>query len=358
MKSVEAPIDAMRPPGDGLPPTISGRTVRRAGIASTLRDWLFSGAVLVLTPWIILVVLVVLYASRQAGVYTLNELNIFTGETLTLILIGFGQTLVIVSGGIDLSSGGLLSLVTSLAATRIAGLHFSSGGFEMWLVAAVLIVGSTVAGAVNGFLIAVTRMQPFIVTLATSSVFGGAALWVLPTNGGTIPQEWVNFGNDLWLGVATPVWLLVLLVGFWLIFRRTRLWFEIRSVGSSQEAAFLSGVPVVRTIITTYALSGLFACLAALYYVTQSDSGNPTVGPEYILTSVIAVVLGGTALIGGRGGFGGTIAGAYIPTLIGSVIFIYGIDSNWQILLEGVLLIFAVLLNVLAAFLVRRRAQS
>jgi ribose transport system permease protein len=353
MKSSGAPIDSSQ-----QSPVLGGPTLRQSRIAAVLLEWLRSGAVLALTPWIILAVLVVLYASRQAGVYTLNELNIFTGETLTLILISFGQTLVIVSGGIDLSSGGLLSLVTALAATRIGGLHFSSGGVQMWVVMAILIVGSTLAGAVNGFLIAVTRMQPFIVTLATSSVFGGAALWVLPTNGGAIPDSWVTFGNDLFLGVATPVWLLAILVGFWLIFRRTRLWFEIRSVGSSQEAAFLSGVPVVRTIMTTYALSGLFACLAALYYVTQSVSGNPTVGPEYILTSVIAVVLGGTALLGGRGGFGGTVAGAYIPTLIGSVIFIYGIDSNWQSLLEGVLLIFAVLLNVLAAFLVQRRAVS
>jgi ribose transport system permease protein len=358
MKSVDTRIEGIDRPSGDLPPAIGRPTPGWNRLSSVLLEWLRSGAVLALTPWIILIILVVLYASRQAGVYTLNELNIFTSETLTLILIGFGQTLVIVSGGIDLSCGGLLSLVTALAATRIGGLHFSSGGAQMWIVMAILIVGSVLAGAVNGFLIAVTRMQPFIVTLATSSVFGGAALWVLPTNGGTIPENWITFGNDLFLGVATPVWLLALLVVFWLVFRRTRLWFEIRSVGSSQEAAFLSGVPVVRTIMTTYALSGLFACLAALYYVTQSASGNPTVGPEYILTSVIAVVLGGTALLGGRGGFGGTVAGAYIPTLIGSVIFIYGIDSNWQPLLEGMLLIFAVLLNVLAAFLVQRRAIS
>jgi len=353
MNPAEPRTDAMaRPPGD-FPSSGGPQAFGRTGLTNPLAEWLRSGAALALTPWIILVVLVVLYGARQAGVYTVNELNIFTGETLTLILISFGQTLVIVSGGIDLSSGGLLSLVTSIAA-----LHFGDGGAQMWWVMAALIIGSTAAGAVNGFLIGVTGMQPFIVTLATSSVFGGAALWVLPTNGGTVPADWSNFGNGVWLGIGTPVWLLLLLALFWLIFKRTRLWFEIRSVGSSQEAAFLSGVPVTRTIVTTYALAGLFACLAALYYITQSESGNPTVGPEYILTSVIAVVLGGTALIGGRGGFGGTIAGAYIPTLIGSVIFIYGIDSNWQSLLEGVLLIFAVLLNVLAAFLVRRRSLA
>ncbi len=306
-----------------------------------------------LTPWIILVILVVLYGSRQAGVYSLSELNITTGETLTLILIAFGQTLVIVSGGIDLSIGGVLSLVSCLAA-----LHFGDGGAQMWIWMTGLILGATVAGAANGFLIAVTKMQPFIVTLATSSIFGGTALWVLPSTGGTVPNNLVNFGNGVFLGISTAVWLLALLILFWLFFKRTRLWFEIRSVGSSQEAAFLSGVPVVRTIVITYALSGLFGSLAALYFITQALSGSPTVGSDYILTSVIAVVIGGTVLTGGRGGIGGTIAGAFIPTLIGSVIFIFGIDTHWETLLEGLLLIVAVLINVLAANLVRRGNES
>jgi ribose transport system permease protein len=347
MKSAGTPLDSL------ASPALSVRSTPRGAASALIGEWLRSGAVLAVTPWIILAILVALYGSRQSGVYSLNELNTFTGETLTLILIAFGQTLVIVSGGIDLSIGGILSLVTSLAA-----LHLGNGGAQMWLVMVVLALGSTLAGAVNGLLIAVTRMQPFIVTLATSSVFGGTALWVLPTNGGTVPNDWVNFGNGVWLGVGTPVWLLILMAGFWLLFKRTRLWFEIRSVGSSQEAAFLSGVPVVRTIVITYALSGLFAALAALYYITQSVSGSPTVGTDYILTSIIAVVLGGTALTGGRGGFGGTIAGAYIPTLIGSVIFIFGVDSSWQSLLEGVLLIVAVLLNVLVAFLARRGSTA
>jgi ribose transport system permease protein len=353
MNRAGAQVDSVAQAGPGGLPAPHAQRSARDSVSAALAEWLRSGAVLYLAPWLILAVLVVLYGAKQAGVYSLAELNTFTGETLTLILISFGQTLVIVSGGIDLSVGGMLSLVTCLAS-----LHFGDGGAQMWLVMAVLIIGATLAGAVNGLLIGVTRMQPFIVTLATASVFGGAALWVLPTNGGTVPENWVSFGNGSWLGVGTAVWLLLLLVAFWLFFKRTRLWFEIRSIGSSQEAAFLSGVPVVRTIVVTYALSGLFASLAALYYITQSVSGSPTVGSDYILTSVIAVVLGGTALSGGRGGFGGTIAGAYIPTLIGSVIFIYGIDSNWQPLLEGVLLIFAVLLNVLVAALVRRRSVS
>lgn len=351
MKPSELPLNAPPQAGpSGRPPLLTSRRTSRTYLYETLTEWFRSGTVLVLAPWIILGTLVILYGARQPGVYSFNELNIITGETLTLILISFGQTLVIVTGGIDLSTGGLLSLVTSLAA-----LHLGSGGIRMWLVMAALLVGATLAGAINGLLIGATRMQPFIVTLATSSIFGGTALWVLPTTGGTVPDQWVSFGNGVWLGLSTSVWLLILVLLFWLFFKRTRLWFEIRSVGSSPEAAFLSRVPVVRIIVITYAISGLFAALAGLYDITQAVSGSPTVGTDYILTSIIAVVLGGTALTGGRGGFGGTISGAFIPTLIGSVIFIYGIDNHWQPLLEGVLLIFAVLLNVFAAYLVRRR---
>src|SRR5579864_1160492 len=155
MKSADPQIEVMarRSPTEH-PPSVRAKLFRGRDIAEAMLEWLRSGAVLALTPWIILVVLVALYGSKQAGVYTINELNIFTGETLTLILISFGQTLVIVSGGIDLSSGGLLSLVTSIAA-----LHFGDGGAQMWWVMAALIVGSTAAGAVNGLLIGVTGMQ-------------------------------------------------------------------------------------------------------------------------------------------------------------------------------------------------------
>src|SRR5579872_1630072 len=115
MKSADAPVNALAQSGSGeQPPSLGAQSRARAGVADIVLEWFRSGAVIALTPWIILVVLVVLYGARQSGVYTVNELNTFTGETLTLILIAFGQTLVIVSGGIDLSIGGILSLVTSL----------------------------------------------------------------------------------------------------------------------------------------------------------------------------------------------------------------------------------------------------
>jgi ribose transport system permease protein len=281
---------------------------------------------------------------------TLNKLNIITGETLTLVLVALVQTIVILTGGIDLSIGGIVSLTTALAA-----LHFGNGGPQMWLWMAGLIIGATVAGAGNGLLIALTRMQPFIVTLATWSIFGGIALWVLPTTGGSVPQMWVNVGNGTWLGIGSAVWILAALVILWHVFKRTRPAVAIRSVGSSQEAAYLCGVPIVRTITSAYAISGLCGALAGLYYITQATSGSPTAGNDYILPSVVAVVIGGTSLAGGRGGFGGTLAGAFILTLIGNVIFIFGIQSNWQLVFEGLLLMLTVALNVVVGYAMRRR---
>ena len=323
----------------------------RGSWKAALDRGLRSGSLLAQIPWIVLAILILLYASRQTGVFSLNELNIITGETLALILVAFGQTVVIVSGGIDLSIGGIVSLVSVLAA-----LHFGNGGATMWFWMAGLILGSTAAGAANGLLIALTRMQPFIVTLATWSIFGGIALWALPTTGGSVPADWMSVGNGVWLGLSSAVWILLALVLAWHVFKRTRLWFAIRSVGSSQEAAFLSGVPVPRTITSVYAISGLFGALAGLFYITQAASGSPTAGNDYILPSVVAVVIGGTSVAGGRGGFGGTVAGAYILTLIGSVIFIFGIDGHLQAVFEGLLLIVTVLINVLAGYLVRRRS--
>lgn len=304
----------------------------------------------VLVPYLMLGILVAVYASLQEDVFSLEELNINAAATLTLVLVATGQTIVILTGGIDLSVGGLVSVATALAATR-----FGEGGSDM-LVWGLAILGLGFAGGmVNGVLVAVIRLQPFIVTLATWSIWSGVALWVLPTEGGTIPDSLITFAEGSRLGVATPVWILLALVLFWLWFKPTRLGIGIRAVGSSEKSSYLSGVPVNRTLIGAYALSGLFAVLGGLFLTTQTAAGSPTVGNEFILTSAAAVVIGGTSLFGGRGGLIGTLAGAFILTLIGTVIFALDISSFWTPVAAGTLLILAVLVNSLTELLSRRR---
>jgi len=284
-------------------------------------------------------------------VLTRDQLEIETAATLTLLLVATGQTIVILLGGIDLSVGGVLSVSTALAATR-----FDAGGSRLLGWAVLILLLGLAAGAVNGVLIARLRLQPFIVTLATWSIWSGVALWLLPTEGGTIPQSFISWVDKKLLGIAAAVWLLVALCLFWVWFKRTRLGLAIKTTGSSDNAAFLSGVPTGVTTVAAYALSGLFAAMAGLFLTTQTASGSPTVGNDFILNSVAAVVIGGTSLFGGRGGLGGTIAGAFILTLIGDVIFALNVESFWTPITAGVLLIAAVLANSLTELYARRQA--
>ncbi len=315
------------------------------------RKWsLASLPMTLIVPFLMLLVLISIYASKQSGVLSVNQLNITTGETLTLVFIGVAQTLVILTGGIDLSVGGIASLSTAIAA-----LYLGNTTRHMAAIIMAMLIGGCLVGALNGIVIAYTRMQPFIVTLATWSVWGGVALLVLPTPGGSVPQSLVSFGTSSIGGVATPVWMLAVLLLVWLYFKQTRTGLALRAVGSSHEAAYLSGVPVPLALISAYALSGLFSTIAGLYLVAQTTSGSPVVGNDYILPSVAAVVIGGTTLLGGRGGLTGTVLGAFILTLIGSVVFVYGLSSAWQTILQGILLIVAILAGTIATFIVRRR---
>lgn len=305
------------------------------------------GRILSATPFLVaclmLVVIILVYGSLQRGVFTLDELNLNTAAAMTLILAATGQTIVLIRGGIDLPIGGMISLGTVIAATRF-GTEPASVVF--WAVA-ILALGFGV-GAVNGLLISVLRLQPFLVTLATWSILNGAAMLILPTDGGSIPGWWVGFSYDTFLGLSHPVWMLIALILFWAWFRATRLGITIQATGSSEKSAFLSGVSVTRINILTYGLSGLFAAAAALYLTTQTSAGSPTIGKDYILPSVAAAVIGGVSLFGGRGHLVGTIIGAFILTLIGNLVFVLRVSSHWQPVMSGAILLVAVLAGSIA----------
>ncbi|HEX5923164.1 MAG TPA: ATP-binding cassette domain-containing protein [Baekduia sp.] len=301
-------------------------------------------------PFLLLLALVLLYASRQDGVLTSSQLSLTTAGTMTLILVAAGQTIVVLSGGFDLSVGGVVSLTTVVAATRFPE---HGAGVLGWIL--LVCAGGLALGALNGLIVTRLRMDPFIVTLATWSIWSGLSSLLLAIDGGTIPTAITSFGNGSLVGLGTAVWLAVVLLIGWAWFTRTRTGIEISSVGSSPTAAYLSGVNVRRRLVTAYALSGLFAVLAGLFLTTQTATGSPSGGDEFILTSVAAVVIGGTALSGGRATMAGTIAAALILTLIGNVVFSYGLASGWHVALGGVLLIVAVLINTIPAAVARRR---
>ena len=336
MSVLPVPAPDVRPPPARLP--------HRA-------EWLEDNATFIVAC-LILIGIVAIYGRLQRGVFTLAELNMVTGAALTLILAATGQTIVLLRGGIDLSIGGMISLGTAIAATQFGE---DVASIAMWS-AGIVLIGLAV-GAINGLLITVLKLQPFLVTLATWSVLNGCAMLVLPVDGGSFPGWWMGIGYMEFSGLAFPVYLLIALLLFWFWFSTTQTGIAILATGSNEKSAFLSGVPMLRINLMTYALSGMFAALAALYLTTQIGAGSPTIGKDYVLPSVAAAVVGGVSLFGGRGSLLGTVIGAFILTLIGNLVFAFKISSYWQPVAAGVILLVAVLTSSIANASAKARAK-
>jgi len=305
-----------------------------------------------LIPYVILLGLLLVLASQRSGEFSLDQLNLTTTEALTLILVAAGQTIVILVGGIDLSVGGIVSLTTVLAAT-----HFAPGGAHMILWIVLLLLGGMAAGALNGLIITRLGIQPIIVTLASWSVWSGISLVILPAPGGIVPNSLMDLGNGFFAGLANPVWFLLALIVAWALFVRTRLGTSLLAVGSSTHGAHLGGVSVTGTLVAAYALSGLLSAVAGLYLLTQTSGGSPIIGNDYILPSIAAVAIGGARLTGGYARLAGTIAGAFILTVVTDVVTTLGLPGGWSIFVAGALLVLAIVLNEVSAIVVRWRAR-
>ena len=219
---VEMP-DLAGPPIEARP--VSGRS--RTDLGTYLLD-----RAPFLVACLMLVLIVTAYGSLQRDVFTLDELNLDTTATLTLLLAATGQTIVLLRGGIDLSIGGVISFGSVIAATHFGG---DVGSVVLW--SAIVLVTGFGIGAINGLLISTLKLQPFLITLATWSILSGASLIVLPTDGGEVPAWWQQIGSSNFLGLASPVWLLIVLLAFWYWFAATRLGIAIKATGSSERSA-------------------------------------------------------------------------------------------------------------------------
>jgi ribose transport system permease protein len=267
-----------------------------------------------------------------------------------LALVGFGQTLAMLTRGIDLSVGGIMSMTTAILATEG---HFSTAGLVLELLA--LVVLGLLLGVLNGAMIAYTGLQPFIVTLAAWSIWDGVALAILPVEGGNVPVKLTNAVLGNVAGIPKSVWLVALLFVAWSWLRDTRFIRDLKAIGSDEGRARLLGVRLAARKIQTYAISGALAAVAGIYLAAQQASGSPTAGDEFILTSVAAVVIGGTSLFGGRGSAAASTVGAIAYLMIPDLITALNINSFWSVFLQGFLLIVAVVVSSIATRIAARR---
>jgi ribose transport system permease protein len=303
-----------------------------------------------LIPLLMFVALLALIFIIKPRLLNPNFIEVKSNAGLTMILATVGQSLVLLSGGIDLSVGGVISLTNSLAATQMQDTVQS----VLFWVAIILAIG-LLAGFVNGVVVAVLRVAPFIATLASWSILNGLALLVLEDPGGQAAQPLKSFVRSDPLGIPNSLLFILILAGLWMLFKRSKWGTRLYAVGSEENRSHLNGVHVVRIKIMAYMFSGFFAALAGIYRTVEVNKGSPIAGDSFILTSAAAALVGGIALGGGRGDLINAMLGGFIMLFIFDLITFAGISSFYTPMIQGLFLVGAVSLNIVGY---RRRIRK
>lgn len=260
-------------------------------------------------------------------------------QGLALAFAAMAQTFPVLTGGLDLSVGTVLALANCVASVVVNGspAQIAAG------IVLVLLTGMG-CGFLNGVVVVYGRLQPIIATLATSAIFTGFAYLIRPIPGGAIDADLGDvLTGDLFDTVPTALILLIgVVVLVWLPFKNSVLGSGCYAAGSSESAAYMSGLNVSRSKLAAYTMSGLLAALGGLFLGLQTLSGDAHIGEDYTLRSVAAVVIGGTSLLGGTGGMVGSVLGAFVLRTINGVLFFAGVSPLAQPLFEGLVLLAAI----------------
>lgn len=295
-------------------------------------------------PALILLLIILAFFIATPNFLTISNLANVGTQTTVVAVLALGQFMVIVTRGIDLSVGSILSLTSVVGAQLFVSAHL--GNFAL---IATVVVGMLI-GLINGTVLVKWRIpHPFIVTLGMLNVAGGAAL--LLSGGSAVlgaPSIAIAIGNRDFLGIPIAViFALALTVIAWLFTSRVQAGRWLYALGGNPEGATRSGIPVNKVLIMTYILSGLFAACAAIIVMGRTESGYPIAGLGLELDSIAAVIIGGTSFFGGRGTIGNVVVGALILGVLRNGLNLLNVSSFWQQVAIGLILVVAVGIDVL-----------
>ncbi len=306
----------------------------------------------VLPIYAVMTFFIAIYLYMNRDTFSINTINNLSAWLFPLFLAAMSQSVIMLTGGIDLSIGNMMSLFTCLLATQM----FDSP-LSMVKAITMVLAGGALIGLFTGAIVSYIKLPAIIVTLATSFIWAGAALWVLPSAGGHLPRSFsTRFIGQI--GGVVPVSLLVLIGAllFWRYgIKRTPLGVGIYAVGDNERGAFFSGLPVKNLRIAAYIVSGLFAALAGIGLSAYAGSGDPLIGATYTLAAIAAAVLGGISFLGGQGHLRGTIAGVLSLGLVTQILFISGFSVAYQRVIYGLVLIVAIGIKTFAAYRIEER---
>jgi ribose transport system permease protein len=328
------------PPVPQMPPP----TRPHARAVRLLRDEAWTGALVALLAGLLI------WQSTQVYQWGAFELKTLFVSTLPLVFLALAQTVVVIAGGIDLSVGAQMVLFNCVSAYLMLDAGF---GTSLLYAALTLLLGMAV-GVLTGWIVTISGIPDIIVTLATSFVWVGLALWIMPQPAGGAEETF----RHLFTGTGTAFWpalvcIAVPLLLIWTPLRRTRVGLSIYALGSDAQAAFLAGVDARKARISAYAVSGLFTGLAGLATTAYTGGGQASLGVANTATlgAVAAVVLGGVALTGGVGGLLGPVLAVWSLFLIPANLLTLGVDPSYGEVVRGVVIV----LVVLGGSLLRRK---
>ena len=293
-------------------------------------------------PWLALLATCVFFATQSDRFLTGENLSLVLQQVMVVGVLAIGQTLIILTAGIDLSCGMVMAL-GSMVMTKFAVDY----GINPYLAIVSGLAVTTAFGLLNGLLVTRVKLPPFIVTLGTlniafalTQIYSGAQVVQ------NLPGEMTALGNTFNLGsteVSLGTVTMIVLYGLaWFVLRETAPGRHLYAVGNNPEAARLTGIRVDRVLIVVYSLAGLFYGIAALLSVARTGVGDPNAGQTENLDAITAVVLGGTSLFGGRGIILGSLVGAVIVGVFRNGLTLMGVASVYQTLITGILVILAV----------------
>lgn len=302
-----------------------------------MRRFLVSNGALIAVIALMIVLILIGAALTGRFARTSNFLNVFE-QSAGLGLVSLGQTLTVLTAGIDLSVGSMMSLISTLASGLIDGNLATAA----WVIPLLLLLALIIGGG-NGLLIHWLGVHPLIVTLGTGTVMQGVVLLYSLTPTGSMPfeLEWIAYDRFLGLPIGASL-TVVLFVLIALVLRYTRIGRDIYAFGDDAEAARLMGISHRRVLVFVYAMSAFFAALAGLYLSIRFGVGNPYLGENYTLASITPVIVGGTMLTGGRGGVIGTLFGVLLVSLLNNLLNFLQVSTHLQLVVQGLIIVAAV----------------
>ena len=312
-----------------------------------------------LRTFIALIAVVVFFSLMAPNFVTVANVVIVSKHVAINAFLAIGMTFVILTGGIDLSVGAIVGLVGMVAGALVLyGIPIELLGIviypNVWEIIGIALLVGTFVGLVNGLLVTQLQVAPFIATLGMLYVARGTAL--LMSGGSTFPnligkpefgnQGFPALGSGTILGIPLSIWLL-LVVACIAAYVATKTPFgrQIYAVGGNERAATLSGVSVNRVKLAVYMISGFCAAIAGLVGASQLVASHPASGETFEMNAIAAAVLGGTSLSGGRGTIGGTIVGAFVIGVLSDGLVMMGVSEFWQMVIKGVVIVGAVILD-------------